>query len=116
MYLKSEIAKEEKKSQAAAQKVSCLCGCHYSVLQSLQVPREFLVQESFRQAGLWDCTVPCSHVSHHTHCRKFQVNHRDATVSPDVSCGFLLEERVVLAKQGHIYITARDSLFPSAFG
>jgi len=62
MYLKSKIAKEEKKGKAAAQRGGCLCGCHCSLLHSLQAPRESLVQESFRQAGLWDGTVPRSHI------------------------------------------------------
>lgn len=74
-----------------------------------------LVPEPFRQAGLWDQTAPHSQTSHCTHCRKFHQSQ---------GCYCLLrallwvsaEERMNLAKQSHIYITANASLFPSTLG
>lgn len=63
---------EEKKGLVAAQEGSFFCGCHFSPLQSPQVPREALAQEPFRPAGLWHCTAPHSQITHLIHHMKFK--------------------------------------------
>lgn len=99
---------EGEKGLAAAQEGSCFCEHHFSPLQSLQVPRESLVEEPFRQAGLWDCTAQ---ITHQIHRRKFK-SITGMLLSPGALLWVSAEERMDLAKQSHIYTTANVCLFP----
>lgn len=113
--LKSETAKQEKKGQTAAQKGSFLCGCHYSLLQSLQVSRESLVHESFRQAGPWDRTIDA-----HT----YFITYTAGTLSQSQGCYCLPRSLLWVPSRGkaefgkikpYLYNNKRIP-FPSAFG